>query len=219
VRFGVDRLGQWTPTHRFEVTRDQLRGYAAATNEVAADLLWGEVASPVFAIVPVWDTIHAATAPVVPPEARPHVLHVGQEFVFHRPIVGGSEVTARSTVVGVTLKSSGTAVLIRAELREGSRLLVEQFITEFYRGVYADVGGGQVPAEHRLPEGLGEPHALVSERVDEDQTWRYSQASGDRLAIHLDDGAAQAVGLPGIIVHGLCLMAFAARAVLPVLDA
>ena len=35
-----------------------------------------------------------------------------------------------------------------------------------------------------------------------------------RFAIHLDDAFAQQVGLPGRIVHGLCTMAFAGRAVL-----
>ena len=38
-------------------------------------------------------------------------------------------------------------------------------------------------------------------------------ASGDDFAIHPDDDFARAVGLPGRIVHGLCTMAFAARAV------
>ena len=51
-------------------------------------------------------------------------------------------------------------------------------------------------------------------RVSEDQPDRYAAASGDDFAIHLDDDFARAVGLPGRIVHGLCTMAFAARAVL-----
>jgi Acyl dehydratase len=55
--------------------------------------------------------------------------------------------------------------------------------------------------------------AEVVARVDEDQTFRYADASGDRMPIHLDDGVARSVGLPGIIVHGLCTMAFAGRAV------
>ena len=47
-----------------------------------------------------------------------------------------------------------------------------------------------------------------------DQTERYAAASGDHFEIHLDDAAARAVGLPGRVVHGLCTMAFAGRAVL-----
>ena len=34
------------------------------------------------------------------------------------------------------------------------------------------------------------------------------------MPIHLDAAAARAVGLPGIIIHGLCTMAFCGRAVI-----
>ena len=49
--------------------------------------------------------------------------------------------------------------------------------------------------------------------VDDDQTYRYSEASGDMMPIHLDDDVAKGVGLPGIIVHGLCTMAICSQAV------
>jgi acyl dehydratase len=41
---------------------------------------------------------------------------------------------------------------------------------------------------------------------------RYAQASGDVNPIHLDDEVARAVGLPGVILHGLYTMAQVARA-------
>jgi acyl dehydratase len=40
---------------------------------------------------------------------------------------------------------------------------------------------------------------------------RYADASGDHDAIHLDDDAARAAGLPGRILHGLWTMAQMAR--------
>ncbi len=56
--------------------------------------------------------------------------------------------------------------------------------------------------------------AEVTYRFDDDQTFRYAEAAGDPLPIHLDDAVARSVGLPGIIVHGLCTMAFCGRAVI-----
>ncbi|MDQ4069829.1 MAG: hypothetical protein M3203_10240 [Actinomycetota bacterium] len=50
-------------------------------------------------------------------------------------------------------------------------------------------------------------------KVDPDQALRYAEASGDRNRIHLDDAAARAVGLPGVILHGMCTMALCGRAV------
>ena len=42
---------------------------------------------------------------------------------------------------------------------------------------------------------------------------RYAGASGDRNPIHWSDRVATAVGLPGVIAHGMVTMALAARAV------
>lgn len=40
-----------------------------------------------------------------------------------------------------------------------------------------------------------------------DQIAAYAQASGDLNPIHLDDDAARSVGLPGVIAHGMLVMA------------
>jgi acyl dehydratase len=55
---------------------------------------------------------------------------------------------------------------------------------------------------------------LAELRVTPDRyaTVRYAGASGDFNPIHLDDGFAQSVGLPGRILHGLYTMALIARA-------
>ena len=41
----------------------------------------------------------------------------------------------------------------------------------------------------------------------------YATASGDHNPIHLDDAVAAAVGLPGVIAHGMLTMGHAARVV------
>jgi acyl dehydratase len=221
VRFDVSRLGEWTPERRFSVERERIQAYAAATNETARELLDGDVAPPVFAILPIWETIHEATRDVVPDEARSRVVHGEQDMFLHEPLVPGMEVVARSAVVGVQPKQSGTTLIVKAETHADGRLVSEQYATEFYRGVVAEEGGGDEAPGHRFPAELegSEPAAAITERIDEDQTYRYADASGDRFPIHLDPEFAQKVGLPGIIVHGLCVMAFTARAVAQTADA
>jgi acyl dehydratase len=44
-------------------------------------------------------------------------------------------------------------------------------------------------------------------QVTRDQISAYAEASGDRNPIHLDDVAARAAGLPGVIAHGMLGMA------------
>lgn len=56
------------------------------------------------------------------------------------------------------------------------------------------------------------PDWTAAQTFDADQTFRYAEAAGDPMPIHLDDEFAKAVGLPGIIVHGLCTIAFVSHA-------
>ena len=73
--------------------------------------------------------------------------------------------------------------------------------------------GGPDKPDHALPADRGEPVATFTVHVDDDQTYRYRDASGDTMPIHVDDDFAKSVGLPGIIVHGLCTMAMCSQAV------
>ena len=57
----------------------------------------------------------------------------------------------------------------------------------------------------------GAPLFSVAQTIDRDQTFRYAEASGDPNPIHVDENIAKMAGLPGIIVHGLCTMAFTSK--------
>lgn len=50
-------------------------------------------------------------------------------------------------------------------------------------------------------------------RVTREDLVAYAQASGDPNPIHLDEDVALAVGLPGVIAHGMLTLALVARAV------
>ena len=49
---------------------------------------------------------------------------------------------------------------------------------------------------------------LVKPPITQEQLHRYAEASGDYNPIHLDEQAAQQVGLDGVIAHGMLSMAF-----------
>lgn len=54
--------------------------------------------------------------------------------------------------------------------------------------------------------------AVLERDCDRYRPIYYAAASGDFNPIHLDKEVAQAVGLPGNILHGMCTMAWAAEA-------
>jgi acyl dehydratase len=217
VQFNLDALGRWTPGRAMSVSKEALAAYARATEERSAIALEGRIATPVFAIVPVWDALQEAARSVAPEEARPRVVHGDQDIQISAPIQSGMTVRSRAAAVGVHVKESGTTVVLKTETRDGDdRLLNEQYVTEFYRGISGGEGAGEVAPDHRMPAELTEAQlaAEITYPLAEDITRRYAEASGDHNAFHLDDEVARSAGLPGIIVHGLCLMAFAGRAVL-----
>lgn len=59
----------------------------------------------------------------------------------------------------------------------------------------------------------GQELPALSYRVTRADLRAYADASGDHNPIHLDDDAARAAGLDGVVAHGMYTMALAARAV------
>ena len=215
--FDPGALGRSTGEREFKVEAPRTVAYAAATNDTNDRHTSGELAPPVFAIVPVWDVMTAAAALVTPPEAFEQVVHSEQDMRFHRPIVPGELLRSKAAPVYVAVRGVGTTVAVRTEtVDERGAPVNEQFVTLFFRGPFGGESGGEAAPAHKLTAATKAtpPLAEVTYAFDEDQTFRYAEASGDPVPIHLDDAAARAVGLPGIIIHGLCTMAFCGRAVI-----
>jgi acyl dehydratase len=217
LQWNLDHLGQWSEPSRFEVTREKIVAYAEATNDENQLHLSGELAPPVF---PVVDSLIGTIAPqimtIVPNEIAMRVVHGEQDFRYHQPIRPGMTLVNRGAAVGIHGASTGVVVLGKGitETTAGE-LVVEQYMAAFFRGAQLDIDEGESLTAHGFDESLRsrEPDARVTHSYDVDQTKRYSDASGDPMPIHLDDDFAKAMGLPGIIVHGLCTMAFCGRAV------
>jgi acyl dehydratase len=215
--FDAGALGRSTEEKEFKAEVARTVAYAAATNDTNERHTSGELAPPVFAIVPVWDVMTAAAGLVTPSDAFERVIHAEQDMRFFRPIAPGDVLRSKATPVYVAVRGVGTTVAVRTETVDATGAPVnEQFVTLFFRGSFQGQSGGEPAPEHKLTAAMKAttPVAEATYRFDDDQTFRYAEASGDPVRIHLDDAAAQAIGLPGIIIHGLCTMAFCGRAVI-----
>ena len=217
VTFDDSALNVWSDDEPFEVTRERIAEYASATNDPIFAHLVGDVAPPVFAIVPVFEAMLYPAVEVMPVELIPRVVHGEQDFRFHRPIKPGDKLSSRAKMIGYEGLDNGTRAAILLECRtEAGELVNEQYVTTFVRGFNTGSTVGELSPGHKLDQALHDhpPLATVVQHVDKDQTFRYAPAAGDPMPIHLDDEIAKDSGLPGIIAHGLCTMAFASWAVL-----
>jgi acyl dehydratase len=217
VAFDDSALNQWCDEQRYEVTRGALIAYAEATNDPIPAHRNGEVAAPVFAIVPVFEALLEPAVEVMPVELVPRIVHGEQDFHFHRPIYPGDKLVSRAKMIGYEGLEKGTRSAVQLECRtEDGELVNEQFVTIFVRGFDVGKAVGELSPGHKFDERLYDqtPSATSVAHVDTDQTFRYSAASGDPMPIHLDDEIARSAGLPGIIAHGLCTMAMTSWAVL-----
>ena len=129
------------------------------------------------------------------------------------------DLVTRSAPLGVRQTSAGVVVAMKSETHTAEgELVTEQWMSTFFRGAQGQEPGGVVGPEHALGAALreSEPFDTTTQKIDEDQPRRYAEPSGDHNPIHLDPDFAKAVGLPGVINHGLCTMAFASHAVIQV---
>ncbi|MEV6771118.1 MaoC/PaaZ C-terminal domain-containing protein [Nocardia sp. NPDC051030] len=207
----------WTEQESFEVTRERIADYAAATNDPIEAHRSGDIASPVFSIVPVFETMIAPAFDVFPIAAIPRIVHGEQDFHYIRALRPGDKLLTRAKMTGYEGLDNGTAATTLLETRTvDGELVGTQYVTSFARGINAGKTIGTLAPAHRFDETLRAqpPVATVAQQVDQDQTFRYAGPSGDPNPIHLDDEVAKDLGLPGIINHGLCTMAFTSWAVL-----
>ena len=210
------RLGATFPADVRVIDADVAVGYALATNDPNPLYLSGRLAPPLFAVVPGVAAIEAATVQLLGPDQIAHCVEAAHDVHYVRPLVPGMELRTAATAHAIMAGRAGDRLVLRVESRTAAgELVVEQFTTVTIRGLTGSrVGGRPVPGHVFPPQARAARVGTVSVPVDPDQTRRYSQASGDFMPIHTDDGYAQSVGLPGMIAHGFCTMAMCSRAVL-----
>ena len=220
MAFDLDKIGRWTEERTFVVGAEQTIAYAAATNDTLEPHLRGKIAPPMFAVVPaLMDVATAASASVWISEVEGYdtrSVHGEHDLTVNEPILPGMTLRSRAAVVGVQPKSSGTLLLTRTETRdENDTLLNTMVFVNFLREIQIDQAVGVEAPRLAPPQAVegSDPFATIAYRVDADQSYRYAEASGDYGSYHIHDEAARGAGFPGVIVHGLCTMAFAARAV------
>ncbi len=195
-----------------EATLGALLTYARAYNDdnpafFDTSRTGGIIAPPMFAVVTIWSSIMSV---VGDPDLKVDVirlLHGEQDMEFFLPIRPGDKITATAKVAAIETKATGESLIIEISAKNQAGETVNRTLfNAFIRG------GGKGGSDAKVAEPQrGEAIVTVAQQIDKDQTYRYKEASGDFNPIHVDENFAKMAGLPGIIVHGLCTMAFTSK--------
>ena len=203
--------GKVYQTRRFAVTAGAIRKYAEATNEDNPRFVSDDpVAPPAFPFVAAMEPLQEV---MLDPELgvdMAMLVHAEQDHRLLVPIQAGEEMQVSARLEAVDLADTGHSFTVGVTLTNGSGETAAEVLS---RMLIRKTGtGAKVLFEEKAEKG--EAVAQGESHVDEDQTFRYADASGDHNPIHLDRQAARSSGFPGIVCHGMCTMAMASKVVL-----
>jgi acyl dehydratase len=208
-------VGKEYPPTTTEATLAAMQNYARAYNDDNPAFFdtaraGGIVAPPMYAVVMIWASIMGVVSDGDLKVDVVRLLHGEQDMEFFAPIRPGDKISAIAKVASIDTKASGETLVIEiGATNEAGKKVNRTLFNAFIRG------GGKGGSDARVAEPpRGEPIVSVAQQVDKDQTYRYKEASGDFNPIHVDDNFAKMAGLPGIIVHGLCTMAFTSKVII-----
>lgn len=167
---------------------------------------------PTFAAVTLGDfTTQLAAASGFDPAG---VLHGEHEFRFHRLIPPEGTLITEGRITQYQDKGKGRGALVVAEFdtrQPDGRELFTSVVTMFAR---QDGGfGGPDPAKKILhfPARAADFEARDMPPIDQPLIYRLS---GDTFPLHVDAGVARQAGFERPIMHGLCTMGYACRALI-----
>jgi len=213
---GLNRsfLGKQYAPQDYGVTAEAVMSYARAYNDdnpwfVDTNRAGGIIAPPMFGVVTGWLSIMLVMTDSELGVDVLRLLHSEQDMYFLRPMVPGDIITSVATIAAIADEPAGESLAVEVQCTNQRGESVQRMMfTALIRGRSA-----RERKRTRVGEAapVGEPRLRVHQKIDDDQTFRYASASGDHNPIHVDENVAKMAGLPGIVVHGLCTMAFASK--------
>ncbi len=167
---------------------------------------------PVFGLATVFDLFWAAADAAGPtPEG---VLHGEQDLVFRRPIPPEGTLSALGRITGIYDKGPKVGALIEVDLEVAGADQEVLFTGKTAIIARMDGGfGGPNPRRPGVEIPDRPPDRTVSDRPGDDQPLLY-RLTGDRFPLHDDPEFAARAGFDRPIMHGLCTLGYASRALI-----
>lgn len=205
----VTRIGFSRDSEEFRVNTARLAQFARALNETNKAHLDGTIATPIFHHVPVMQSM----VEVLKAATGAFGLHGEHDFHYYRSIVPGQRLFSISRLIGIGQTKAGTTLSIRSDIKthDGNEIS-SQFSTVLLTSEKVGKSIGDA-APKPLAKVTGDRPIVVTHALTGDQTVRYADAARDYSPYTIEAEAAAMLGFEAPIVHGMCTLGFAARAI------
>lgn len=140
-------------------------------------------------------------------------IHGENRIVLHRPLPPSVDYTSTGTITSVYDKRRAAQItMLTQTVDQTGELVFENEATFLYLGG-GGFGGERGPKMERIrvPEDV-DPDFSVTETVPANQAALY-RLSGDLNPLHIDPDSAKEVGFDTPILHGMCTVGYATRAI------
>ncbi len=139
------------------------------------------------------------------------LVHGEQQFVYQRPIQAGDVLQVRTTLDSIRSVAGNDILTTRGEISTVDGELVVNRHLDAGAARRGTTGGLVTVSLAEVTVGMTLPSQTFP--IERATLVRYAGASGDFNPIHWSQEAAQAVGLPDVIAHGMLTMAMACQVV------
>jgi acyl dehydratase len=113
---------------------------------------------------------------------------------------------------GLRATKAGVQLVVRSETRDQEGPVCVQFAICLVQGATLERDLGEpAPARPTEPQNATETEVTIA--LPDDQAARYAEAARDYSPYTLEQAAAEKAGFPAPILHGMCTLSLAARAV------
>jgi len=211
------KIGKVYQPDFWDVTEENIKKFASGYNDLDNPRFKaGEIAPPMYAVLYAGATMFQALLDEELNVDMRRLVHGEQDMTWHRLPKPGDRVKTVGTIHNMEEKSSGEILHVKVESSTDAGPLSTIVSSFFIRArKKPDAQPGQKKEEKKDAPPPHPPVAFTQRMyVTNDQTYRYAEGGGDHNPIHIDNDFALAAGLPGIILQGLCTMAFAHKAVM-----
>jgi acyl dehydratase len=223
VKIAGHFAGSSLKDYRTEVTWRRTMNYAAAVgdnNPVYFDdeREGGVVAPPMFSVAVTWPICERIweyiQADGFPNELLVNLVHYTEHLTFHRLIVPGDRLTVQGRIAAILPHKAGTLIVVRFRaVDEHGAPVFTEYLGGLLRGVecLGEANSPEPPPVVPQHGGDGPPlwESMIS--VDPLAPFVYDGCTDIFFPIHTSVGFAHRVGLPGIILQGTAVLAYAVR--------